>query len=180
MNNPKNEIRRSPYLIFFPLVFFVLILEIVRLPALIAPYRPDFTGLLLIFFAIIDGKRVNVGVAWLTGLVLDLLTGATLGINALVFALEVYLIISQFKHFAAFRTWQQMIIIGLVSFISHVGVYWFGHLIGQPSYSTNFAWQTLVTMFTWPIIKMICGALWFMFNVSSEREKNRNSVGSKE
>lgn len=175
MINPKNELKRSSYLIFFPLIFFVLILEIVRLPALIAPYRPDFTGLLLIFFAITDNKRVNVGVAWLTGLVLDLLTGATLGINALVLSLEVYLIVSQFKRFAAFQTWQQMIVIGMVSFISHVGVYWFGHLIGQPSYSTNFAWQTLVTMFTWPVIKMICMLLWTIFNISIDNGKNQNN-----
>lgn len=175
MSNPKNEIRRSPYLIFYPLVFFVLILEIIRLPAMVTPYRPDFTGLLLIFFAITDGKRVNVGVAWLTGLVLDLLTGATLGINALVLAFEVYIIISQFKHFVDFKTWQQMIVIGLVSFISHVGVYWFGHLIGQPSYSTNFAWQTLVTMFTWPIIKMICAVLWTVFNIPIDNEKSQNN-----
>lgn len=142
---------------------------------MVTPYRPDFTGLLLIFFAITDGKRVNVGVAWLTGLVLDLLTGATLGINALVLAFEVYIIISQFNHFVNFKTWQQMIVIGLVSFISHVGVYWFGHLIGQPSYSTNFAWQTLVTMFTWPIIKMICAVLWTVFNIPIDNGKSQNN-----
>lgn len=175
MPNQKNELKRSSYLIFFPLVFFMLILEIVRLPASIAPYRPDFTGMLLIFFAITDPKRINIGVAWLTGLVIDFLTGATLGINALVLSSEVFIIVSQFKLFAVFRLWQQMLVIGIVNFICHVGVYWFGHLLGQPSYSTNFTWQTIVTTLTWPIILGLCLFLWRSFNISSATSKSQST-----
>lgn len=175
MPNQKNELKRSSYLIFFPLVFFMLILEIVRLPASIAPYRPDFTGMLLIFFAITDPKRINIGVAWLTGLVIDFLTGATLGINALVLSGQVFIILSQFQHFARFKLWQQMLVIGIVNFICHVGVYWCGHLLGQSSYSTNFTWQTIVTILTWPLIYILCMFLWKSFNINGATSKDQTT-----
>ena len=163
----KKVSYRSSYMLFFPLVFVMMILEIMRLPAIIAAYRPDFTGMLLIFFAVADPRRINVGAAWLTGLAVDLLTGAPLGINGLVLALQVYIIVAHFKTFSTFLIWQQMLVIGLVNFLSNVCVNWFGHLIGQGSYGTNFAWKTLITILTWPLMCILFRMLWDRLRISS-------------
>ena len=171
MANPQNEQRRSSYLIFCPLLFITLILEIVHLPAVIAPFRPDFAALLLIFFACSDPQRINVGMAWGTGLLLDLLSGAPFGFNALILAFQVYIILSQFKSFINFMLWQQMVIIGIVNLIGHIVVYWIGHLIAQGTYSGNFGWPTLVTMGLWPIMIMVYATLWKVFNVTSASVK---------
>ncbi len=176
MPNPKNANRRTSYVIFFPLLFIMFIFEIMHLPAAVAPYRPDFVATVLIFFAITDPKRVNVGLAWFAGLILDLLSGAPMGIHGLIFAFQVYIIVAQFKHFAAFMVWQQMIIIGIVNFIAHIGVYWIGHLIGQPSYSSNFSWQALATMLCWPVFMLIYRFLWVFFNVTSASVKSEKEI----
>ncbi|HIV54618.1 MAG TPA: rod shape-determining protein MreD [Candidatus Anaerobiospirillum stercoravium] len=176
MANPKNEARRSSYLIFFPLLFIMLILEIVHLPALIAPYRPDFLALLLIFFASSDPKRINVGWAWCSGLLLDLLSGAPLGFNALILAFQVYIILSQFKSFISFMLWQQIIIIGIVNLIGHIVVYWAGHLIAQGTYSGNFGWPTVVTMVLWPFMMVLLVALWRVFNIVSASVKVEKEI----
>ena len=68
MPNPKNEIRRSSYVLFFPLLFIMLLFEIIHIPAAVAPYRPDFLATLLIFFVTIDPKRINIGLTWISGL----------------------------------------------------------------------------------------------------------------
>lgn len=171
MPNPKNETRRTSYVIFVPLLFFMLVLEIVHLPAMIAPYRPDFTAILMIYFAITDPKRVNVGIAWLSGIILDFLTGAPLGINALAMSIQVYIIVSQFRHFVAYTIFQQALIIGIINILVHVGVYWLEHLIGQNSYNGNFFLQTLATIVAWPIIYVICSIMWSVFNISSVTAK---------
>ena len=80
MASPKKEQYRSSYLLFFPLLFIVLILEIVRLPAAASQYRPDILGVMLIFFAMTDPKRINIGMAWISGLLLDILSIQTLPI----------------------------------------------------------------------------------------------------
>lgn len=176
MPNPKQEPKRSSFLLFFPLLFLMLILEIVHLPAVISPYRPDFLALLIIYFAIADSRRINVGTAWLCGLLLDFLAGAPIGANGLCIAFSVYILVFQFKHFKNFLLWQQMLIVGLVNFIGHVGVYWICHLIGQTSYTTNFGWESLVTMFTWPLMFFFYAFLWSVFNISSFTTKSEQEM----
>ena len=171
MPNPKNEVRRSSYVIFFPLLFVMLIFEIMHLPASIAAYRPDFMATLVLFFMSKDPKRINVGIAWISGLILDLIAGAPFGINALTVALQVFIVGTQFRHFADFMVWQQMIIIGIVNLVSHIGVYWLGHLIGQSSYTTHFSLQALITLLIWPIMLGIYRFLWYFFRVSSVSSK---------
>lgn len=176
MPNVSNERQRTSYVIFFPLLFIMLLLEIVHLSAVIAPYRPDFLALLLIFFAISDPKRINVGIAWFSGLLLDFLSGAPIGFNALILALQVYLIVSQFRHFATFNLWQQMVIVALSNLISHIGVYWLGHLIGQGSYTGSIGWSILVTMVFWPIMLGLCLFLWRICNIASASVKVEKEI----
>lgn len=176
MNTKKTEAARSSYIIFFPLLFLVLMLEIVHLPAVIAPYRPDFMALLLIFFAIIDPLRINVGIAWITGFLLDLLTGAPMGINGLAMAFQVWVVVSQFRHFSQFAVWQQMCIIGIVNFIAHMCVYWIEHLIGQTSSVSNYSYQTLSTIVFWPITLLLCDMMWNVFNIQAASLKKEKEL----
>ncbi len=176
MLSTKTVQYRSSYLLFFPLLFFVLILEIIRLPAAIAPYRPDILGLLLIFFATMDPKRVNIGFAWICGLLLDILSGAPMGVNGLRVAFEVFLIVSQFRHFQSFMLWQQMVIIGIVNLIGSVGVYWICHLIGQSGYNDFFGWSSLVTLFAWPVMLFLGAILWKFFRISEAASKKEKEI----
>lgn len=168
MTTNKTEGVRSSYIIFFPLLFLILILEIVHLPAEIASYRPDFVALMLIFFAISDPLRINVGVAWITGLLLDLLTGAPLGINALVMSFQVFVVVWYFKHFTQYSILQQTFIIGLVNLVAHAMVYWFEHVFGQTGTAISiYVYQTVATLVFWPIVQFIFRVLWMMFNVQA-------------
>ena len=176
MPNPKREPKHTSYIVFFPALFFMLVFEIMHLPSSISQFRPDFVSLLVIYFATNDPLRVNVGMAWISGLLLDLLSGAPLGFNALALAFQVYVIAVRFSHFNAFMIWQQMIIIGLVNFISYVGVYWLSHMLGQANYSPSFGWYALVTMFIWPVIWCIFRLLWTACNVSSASEREEKEI----
>lgn len=147
------------------MLFLMLILEIVHLPAAIAVYRPDFIGLLLIFFAISDPLRINVGIAWISGILLDLLTGAPLSINGLAIAAQVYLVVSYFRHFAQFAVWQQMAIIGILHLLIYGVMVWFENLIGQTGSISTYVYQTAATTVFWPIMLFICQMIWNVFNV---------------
>lgn len=143
---------RSSYVLFFPVVLFSLILDIVRLPEVAAPFRPDFLALSLIFFAIFDPRRISIGCAWIAGLLLDLLTGAPLAQNALCLALQIYLIVTQFKRFALFAKWQQMIVILIVNILGHVLGYWISHIAGKVNYDDNIFYPSIITALLWPAV----------------------------
>lgn len=175
MVNKKKKVRHSVYLIFLPLLFLMVLLEIIRLPLGIEPFRPDFISVLLIFFVSFDPERINIGWAWIIGLMIDLLTGAPFGFNALIFAFEVYIIVAQFKGFINFLLWQQMLIIGIINLLGHVGVYWLGHLMAQGNASGSIGWTTLATVLLWPIMLVVFIVLCNAFNVVgafSKKEAN--------
>ncbi len=170
MNNNAGP-GHSTVLLFVPLAMAAMMFMICRLPEAMGPYRPDLLSLVLIFFAIFDQKRINIEVAWLCGLILDLLSGSPLGLNALGCALQVYLVISQFKKFAFFARWQQSVVIALVNFIAMVLGYWIGHIIGRPDYSVNFISHTVVTALLWSPVSLGCAFLCGVFAVSAVKEK---------
>ena len=176
MPNPKNEVRRSSYVLFFPLLFIMLLFEIIHIPAAVAPYRPDFLATLLIFFVTIDPKRINIGLTWISGLLLDLLSGAPIGSNALVLSAQLCLILVYFKNFVHFMVWQQMLAIGSVNLLCPIAVYWICHIIGQASYTTHFLWQAFVTMLLWPVFVLLYRFLWSFFRVSSFSTKSENDL----
>lgn len=68
-----------------------LALSIVALPPGIAPFRPDWVALLMLYWVLIAPRRVGLFTPFLTGLALDTLTGALLGQHALALLLVVYL-----------------------------------------------------------------------------------------
>lgn len=174
MPNKKNEASRSSLILFCPLFFIMLILEIIHLPASISPFRPDFMMLLLIFFIYSDPQRINIITAWLCGIVLDFLTGAPLGINGLTISVQLYVMMFYFPRFLSFRIFQQMAIICAVNFVCKVLMFWLGHIIRYADGEYSAGYQTLSTMLFWPVIFIICSVLWSAFNVGkadSEKEK---------
>lgn len=176
MPNPKKETHRSSYTIFIVMLFFALILEIIHLPALINEFRPNFTVLVLIFFAVADPNRFNVGTAWLCGILLDLLTGAPFGLNALAFSCLIWVVVTQFRHFIYFERWQQIFIIGLITGLCNLAVYWLEHIFGDTSNVSGFIYPTCANMFFWPIIYFICGTLWNILGIGNSSEEEDKGI----
>lgn len=147
-----NVETRSSYLLFIPLLLVALIVDIVRLPEFVAAFRPDFLALLLTFFAVYDPRRIGIVWAWCCGLLVDLLMGAPLGQNALCIALQIYLIMTQFKRFGQFAKWQQMIVILIINMLGHVLGYWISHIAGNVNYNDNLFYPSIITALLWPVV----------------------------
>lgn len=176
MSNVKDGLHRSSYVLFFPLLFIMLLLEIVHVPAEFSHYRPSFLATLLIFFVTSDPNRINIGLAWLSGFLLDLLTSAPLASNALVLSSQLCLILVYFKNFVHFLVWQQMLVIGCINLLCPIAVYWLCHIIGQSSYTTFFLWQAFVTMLMWPVFLLLYKFLWSFFRISSFTIRPENQI----
>ncbi len=165
-----KEHSRSIYLLFIPLIFITLIFQIMRVPGLNEQNRPDLMVLIILFFAMINPKAIPIELAWICGFVLDILSGAPLGINALLYAAQYYLVVSQFTRFAKYAVWQQALIIGVVNIIANVIGYWIEHIIGQNYYELNFIIPGVIMTFLWPLIYLICMILCRTFSVIVKEE----------
>ncbi|HUF71947.1 MAG TPA: rod shape-determining protein MreD [Gammaproteobacteria bacterium] len=78
---------------FAPAVSVVaaLVLAIVPLPDSIAPFRPDWVAVVLLYWSLIEPRRYGMLTAFWLGIVLDTLSGSLLGQHSLALLLIVYL-----------------------------------------------------------------------------------------
>ena len=80
----------------WPVVIFLLValsLEVAPLPDSAAPWRPPWMALAVIYWSMRQPGRYGVGIAWLIGLLLDVLKGAVLGQHALALSAAAYVTI---------------------------------------------------------------------------------------
>lgn len=166
MDNQKDSGKKI-YSLFVPLIILSLLIDIFALPESIEIWKPNFTLLFLIFFASFDPSKVNIEIAFVFGLILDLLLASPLGSYAFIFCTQIYIIVSQFKRFYSYAIYQQLFLVGIISFISFAITYWLLHLIGVPTYEVAFLQKSLSMAILWPIIFYLSSFLCRIFNITS-------------
>ena len=129
-----------------------LALAIVPFPEAIAPYRPDWLPLVLIFWALMAPEFVGLLIAFALGLALDTLTGSLLGQHALAMVTVVYLSMRFHLQIRVFPIWQLsacvIFLLGLYEFI----LFWADGIAGR-SVPTIERWAPVVSgALVWPLI----------------------------
>ena len=114
---------RKRNLLIWLCIVVALVLQIVPLPTQVDVYRPDWVLVVLAYWSMALPNRVNVGVAFVTGVAMDVLVGTTLGIHSLGLSLSVYILAANYQRLRNYSVWQQAIIIGLLSSLYHLLIY---------------------------------------------------------
>ncbi len=83
--------RRPHWLTSFFSLAATLALASVPLPDAVAPFRPDWVAVVLLYWSLMAPRQFSLLTAFWMGIALDTLTGALLGQNALALLLVVYL-----------------------------------------------------------------------------------------
>ncbi|MGL5285061.1 MAG: rod shape-determining protein MreD [Aeromonas sp.] len=146
-------------------ILLALSLSILPLPIQLAPFRPDWLSMVLLYWALALPHRVNVGSAWGAGLLLDVLLGSTLGVRAMAMGITVYLAAFQFQKIRNFSVWQQALIVGALTFVGKATVFWAEHLFTRANLNFVYFWSTLSTMFLWPWVFLVLRQLRRRFNI---------------
>jgi len=68
-----------------------LVLAVLPLPDIIAPLRPDWVAVVLLYWSLMSPRRFSLLTAFWMGIALDTLSGALLGQNALALLVIVYI-----------------------------------------------------------------------------------------
>ena len=131
-------------------ILLALLLTILPLPAIIDPYRPDWLTLVIVYWVIALPHRVNVGTAWIAGLLLDILMGSTLGVRALALAIMAYVAAMQFQKVRNFSVWQQAVVVGIISLLGQLTVFWAEHLFAVVTMNYRMFWSCLSSTLLWP------------------------------
>ena len=126
-----------------------MLLTIIPLSEVLARLRPDWVGLTLIFWCLMLPHRIGVGWGFITGLLLDVLSGTLLGQHALALTLVAYVCVRLHARIRAYPAWQQMLTILLLLTLHQLVVLWVDRTIGRPEQGFSYWLPSLIGMLLW-------------------------------
>jgi rod shape-determining protein MreD len=138
------------WVIFFSF-FVAYLLAIVPFPEWAMNYRPEWVPMVLIYWVMALPYRLGIGSAWCAGLLLDILEGSTLGLNAISLVILAYVSLSLHQRMRMFTSLQQsgliFVLVGLNLMLCH----WLQIVTGQTiNVSLLFLMAALTSAIIWP------------------------------
>lgn len=125
-------------------------LALIPLPPMLDMLRPYWVALVLIYWCLETQGIVSLGLAFLLGLLLDLLTGSLLGLHALSLIIMVYLV-SRFRaRLRFFPPWQQALSVLALLINDRIILIWIISLRGEPMPTLDFWLPPIIGTLLWP------------------------------
>jgi rod shape-determining protein MreD len=129
------------------------LLAVIPVPEWAMNYRPEWVSMVLIYWVMALPYRVGIGTAWFVGLILDVLEGSTLGLNALALVIIAYVTLSLHQRLRMFSSVQQSgLVLALVG-LNLVVCHWL-QIMTQQTIASNlmFLMAALTSAVIWPSI----------------------------
>ncbi len=101
--------QRARQLLFAASLLLSLLLMLMPLPAALAPFKPYWPALVLVYWALESQHAVGLGLAFVIGLGADLLDGVLLGEQALRLVALVFIVLRFRSRLRFFPMWQQIL-----------------------------------------------------------------------
>ncbi|MCA1797928.1 MAG: rod shape-determining protein MreD [Xanthomonadaceae bacterium] len=139
-------------------------LALLPMPGWAAPFRPEWTLIVLVYWAMALPSRVSIGWCWLAGLGLDVLMGTLLGQHALALALVGWVVARMHLQVRVYPEWQQaLVLVALVGMYEFV-LFWTDGISGTRS---EVRWgPVLTTALLWPWALVLLRRVRRRFNVT--------------
>lgn len=136
----------------FGSLIVALMLTLAPMPDWLAPFRPDWVTMTLIYWAIHLPRSCGVGVAWVSGLLLDVALGTLLAQHALAMSLAVYLTARFHLQLRVFPVLQLaatvLALLALYRFI----LFWINGVAGVSVPHTYYWGPVLSSALLWPLL----------------------------
>lgn len=144
MSRPHNGF------IIFATFVVALILMLLPMPEWAVWYRPAWATMVLIYWVMEAPHRVNVGVAWLIGICLDVLNGTLLGEHALAMIIVAYIVARMHTRLRMFPILQQGFFVLFLVFFYQSVLYCVQGFIGQLPTTWLYWSASMTSMLLWP------------------------------
>ena len=148
-----------PLLIVWFSLILALCLQVMPLADGWQVYRPEWLGLMLIYWCMRTPDRVGVFHGVVLGILMDLMEGTVLGQHALIYALLAFLCALVYPRFRAYSLAQQaalvLVLLGLVQLVAQ----WLRTIVGDFSINLAFLIPSLISALLWPWLATMFQAL---------------------
>ena len=128
-------------------------------------WRPEWGVLVLFYWVVALPQRVGMGVGWLLGILLDVLEGGLLGLNALALTIAAYFILLFYQRLRMYNWFQQSLFVFILVAMNQVLSLWMKGILGVSAQSLVFLMPALVSAMIWPWIFILLRGIRRKFNV---------------
>lgn len=149
-----NTGRENRRLVFLTVVAAIL-LSLLPLPEALLPFKPYWVAMVVIYWALETQDMMGMGLAFLTGLVLDVLSGSLMGMHALSLVVMVFLVQRFRSRLRFFSPWQQALSVFGLLVNDRIILIWITALLGEPMPTWKYWLAPLVGMALWPWIFLL-------------------------
>ena len=144
------EVKKQGGKIVFATFVLAMILTIMPLPEFIRAYRPEWVALVLIYWCIAIPTKVNIGVAWIAGLFIDVLTGTLLGQHALALAVIAFVAVKLHKQIRVYPLWQQALSVFTMIALGQLLIVWIKGIVGESPQTWVYWAPSITSAIIWP------------------------------
>lgn len=152
MSSEQN--RAGTWVIIFSLIL-AMILTVLPLPYWLELIRPEWVAMVVIYWVMALPNRFGVGYAWLTGLLLDVLTGNVLGQQAMGLVVVAFLTLQTHQRLRVYPIGQQAFMVMVLIALYQMLLLWVRGIIGQPPETWVYWLPSLFSMLMWPLIFLL-------------------------
>lgn len=131
-------------------LLFALVLSVAPMPKSLELGRPLWVALFLVYWVLALPHRGGMGVAFVFGLMLDVLSGSLLGQNGLPLLLTVFLVLSLQQRLRMFPLWQQSVVLLVILGLGQLVQLWLNTLVGNRPPTLLFLVPVPVSALLWP------------------------------
>ena len=112
--------------------------------------RPDWVGMLIVFWVLVIPERFGVFVSFAIGLLFDTLVGTSLGSYGFVFSLLAYTVLLLHARLKMYPLGQQAMVIFLILGITHIVAQWLKIWFMSVVSGEVHIWPALTSALIWP------------------------------
>ena len=150
--------RESSSLILLTIMAAIL-LSMLPLPEMLAPLKPYWVALVVIYWSLETRLGISMGMAFLTGIMVDVFSGSLLGMHALSLVIMVFLAQRFRSRIRFFPPWQQALSVLALLVNDRIILIWIGALMGEPLPTLKYWLPPLIGMAVWPWLFLFLDSL---------------------
>ncbi len=148
-------------------ILLALLLTLVPLREALAPFRPDWVVLILIFWAMTTPRDYNVGIAWVIGILVDVAQGTLLGQHALALCVVVYITVKFHLLMRVFPLLQLTATVFALLAVYQFLLFWINGIVAVTAPGIGY-WAPVITgMLVWPFLSMFLSGMRFRAQTGS-------------
>jgi len=118
-------------------------------------WRPPWVALVLIYWCLALPDRVGVGIGWMSGLLLDVMTGTLLGQHALGLTVVAFIALRFHKRVRVLPLWHQGMSVFLLVILERSLAVWVNGMQGMPGSDSLVFAPAATSALLWPWVFII-------------------------